>query len=245
MKKWGGQLAKTVAGVGAIARAIANVSQEIVAAQRAAADANRTAGAQKLDRNIAAARLGISGQDIENLTTGGARSGQEVDALLGSLVNTSGPGGGRLDRQTVARALNLFRSGAFAADEITSAVGGGTLSTLEGQSGSRLANFGQGALEEIAIRRDELDAATEAQELRAGRGGGTRLAQSRRDLRNARSPVSGAVQGVVGGFLQPVGGDALIEAGDVALMERNNAMLERIAQNTAPRPALAKPPDTP
>ncbi len=40
----------------------------------------------------------------------------------------------------------------------------------------------------------------------------------------------------------PVGGDAIIEMGDT--MVQGNGLLQKIATNTAPRPARARPPGT-
>jgi len=241
LEQWGGKLAKTIASVGAVARSISAVSEEFRKLQREAGDANRTSGGAALDRGITAARLGISAQDAAALTAPGSRNAGEVDGFLNALLGTKVLGGPAPDRTQIFRATNLFRGGGFAQEEIIRALEEGRLGELEASAQGRIEALGGEAQDELALRGFENEQAARALEARAARGRSVRVGQAARDRRNAESPGSAVVQGVAGALTGPLGGDALIETADVALMSEQNAILQRIANNTAPRPALARP----
>lgn len=237
-----GKIAKTVIGVGALLRAVAAVSQELNKVQTQAADANRKSGGAALDRGITGARLGLSSQQTTALSAPGARSTEEMDQLLGSFVGLKGPGGGAVDQTTLFRAANLFRKGTFDREEIIDAVRNGTIDELQNKAGDRIAGLGGEAQTELAVRGFENQNAAAALADRSDRGLRKRLGQSAIDARNAKHPGAAVLQGVAGGLTAPVGGDALIEMGDTAIASKG--LLEQIATNTAPRPALARPPGT-
>jgi hypothetical protein len=241
-EKMPGKIAKTVVGVGALLRAVAAVSQELNKVQTQAADANRQSGGAALDRDIAGARLGLTSTQSQALSTPGARSTQEMDQMLGSMVGLKGPGGGAIDQQSVFRAAQLYRGGGFDRDEIVEALRNGTLDDLQKQAGDRVAGFGQESQQELAVRDFENQNSAAALAARADRGLKKRLAQSAIDARNAKHPGGQVVQGIASGLTAPIGGDALIEMGDTAA--QGNGLLKQIATNTAPRPALARPPGT-
>ncbi len=240
--KMPGKIAKTVVGVGALLRAVAAVSQELNKVQTQAADANRQSGGAALDRGISGARLGLTSTQTEALSSPGARSTQEIDSLLSSLVGSKGPGGGAIDQRTIFRAVEAFKTGGFDKDEVIEAVRNGSVDDLVNGASARVGGLGEESQQEIAVRGFENQNTAAALAARADRGLKKRLAQSAIDARNAKHPAGQVIQGIASGLTAPVGGDAIIEMGDT--MVQGNGLLQKIATNTAPRPALARPPGT-
>lgn len=242
--KWGEQMAKTVAGVGAVVRAIASVSKEVAAAQRAAMDANAKGGGRALDSGVAAARLGLGAGDAAALTgAGGGKSAEDMIALLNALAGAKGPGGAAIGRTDVFRAANAFRTGTVSQDEAIDAAKSGTTLDLLKTANQRYGLLGDDARGELGIRATEQAAADEAMRLRDGDSGGrSRVGAARRELRNARHPVAGAFQNIVGDYTQAVGGDAIIQAADVAILRDSLQEQTAIMRADANRPALAPSP---
>lgn len=242
--KYGTQLAKTVVSVGSVAKAIASVTQEIVNAQRAAAEASRKTGGAALSAAEAGARLGLTGSDSKALTAaGGGRSREDLIGLLEALASAKGPGGASISRTNAFQAANNFRSGATR-EEAIEAAKAGTGTALLKTVNQRNALLGDEAIGERDLRAQEIAAGEQAADIRAGRNGArNRRAQVARDLRNARSPVAGGLQSAVGAATSIVGGDSAIEAADILILGAKLDEQTAIMRGQANRPALAPSPN--
>lgn len=230
MEQWGGGLAKSLIGVGALVGMIRGAAAALKEANAATAAASKTVGGGALDRGMAANRLGITGAQAEAFTSPGRRSREEQTALLSALAS-----GGKLDTQSVARATELFGSGVFSQEEIVEAARSGGLGALRGQMGAREGNLTATARGELDSRTFENQRADQAAQTRAEGGGRERQLQAIKDDFRARNRVSGAALDAIS---SATGG--VFDAEESAILaHQNRDILQQIARNTAPRPSVA------
>lgn len=224
VSKVGQRLGNTIAGVTVLVGAIRAAAAAFKAMNDEAANASKQVGQHRVDAGIAGARLGLNAGDVSALTAGGR---EDVGGFLGSLVNVKSPTGAALDRSTVFRAANLFRGGGFAQDEITKALSDGTFGRLERSAGGRRAALGEDVMGELDLRDYERQQAAAAAQASAGRGATVRRGQAAMGRLRAQSPWAATGTDIVNG----------------ASLGLVTPLLERIADNTSPRPALARPPE--
>lgn len=230
MEQWGGGLAKSLLGVGALVGMIRGAAAALKEANAVAVAASKTAGGGALDRGMAANRLGITGAQAEVYTTPGRRSRDEQTALLTALS-----AGGKLDGTSVARATELFGSGVFSQEEIVEGARSGRLDALRGEMGDRLGNLSDGARGELDARSFDNKRADAALQNRAANVGQERQLQGLKDDFRSRNRVAGAALDAIH---SATGG--IFEAEESAILKsRNRDNLEVIARNTTPRPAVA------
>jgi hypothetical protein len=228
--RMGDGLAKAVLKTLALRAAVAGAYEEVRKLQTARADASGSAGKTVLDRDLAAAKLGISSSDASAITGAqGVKSKEDLTGFLGALA--SGDNAKFLDRSGVFKAAALFGSGLFGQDEVISAAGKGGIDQLLAESGTRAAGLSPEAAREMAIRREENILKQRTESALASQGGdGNRLAAARIAARNAENPGVGVLQGVLKTGTSLVGGDAIVDAFDTALNNQTDDLLRETAR---------------
>ena len=224
-QKMAGELGKNVARALALKMALKEAFEAFKIYQEASAKANKDSGKSAVERDLAAARLGLSSSEAAAITSGGNRTRDESLGFLSSLA--SGDNAKMLDKQGVFRANALFNSGLFSQEEVMEAAKGGRLESLFAESGTRSAALSPRAAQELSVRAQERAFADRAAAADDARDAGARLAAAHYAARAAESPKSAAV-------LQATGMDAVAQAIQGAI----DGQTQELLQNDR-RPQLA------
>jgi hypothetical protein len=177
-----------------------DVSREL---RKEGAEINKNIGKGVVDRDLAAAKLGISSADAAALVGSvGNKSRDELGGFLGTLA--SGDNAQFLDREGVFKAVGAYASGAFRDDEVLTAVKEGRVGSLAGQVPGRLAAMSPEGRAELGERAGENLAAARTYDANLARGADERREAARRAAVGAESPVADKVLGKI-----PLGEEAL------------------------------------
>ncbi len=207
-------LAKSVAKALLLKAALSGAFVEANKLKQLDSDASRSKGKQTLDREIAGAQLGFTGYQTGDLFRGESyRSDTELTGFFTGLADKSRDKNvrGRLDPDSVARAMALYRSGLVSEGEVMDAIQSGSLAALEVEAARRRSKLTMFGAEELAAGGIENRLTREAVGARALRGMDPRLSMASAAAREARSPVSAGILNAVGEATSVIGGDAIVQ----------------------------------
>jgi hypothetical protein len=192
--KMGDQLAKAVVKAVALQTALAGVA-EWQKRQSDTAAGSRSRGKSVIERDQAAAKLGLNAQQAAALTTPGAQSRDDLTGFLSTLA--SGDNARFLGQEGIFQAQALFNSGAYSKDEVMSAVREGRVPQLMRDMPRRLAAMTPEGVAHLEAMREENILAARKEDALDANGMGNRLAEARIAARNAEHPIAGGIQGAV------------------------------------------------
>lgn len=217
---------KTLITAGAIKAALVGAATAATQMAREAAKVSQDAGGSRLNRGRTLARLGLGSdfnRTVENAS--GGTSTDERDAFLRALVGAGVKG------PRAAQAFNLYAEGLFDQDEVISAAkrGRAGLSQLSAQRSQRAQALGVEGLTELGIRDAERQAQTRVTDTASDTGARARIAAARLAALRAENPAAFAVRDAAGALTSVVGGDRIIEAGELAgVMAQQTQILKDI-----------------
>jgi len=206
-------LAKSVAKAVLLKAALAGAATEANKLRRLDAESSKTTGKMTLQRELAGAQLGFTGAETGDLLRGAsARSAEELTGFFTGLADKSRDPGlnAKLDPNTVARAVALYKSGLLTEGEVIDGIKDGDIDGLERTARSRLSMLSGFGREEIAAQTIENRFASDERHARAIRGMDPRLSMAAAAAREARNPVSAGVLNAVGNATSILGGDEIV-----------------------------------
>jgi hypothetical protein len=216
--KMGMELTKTVARALALKVALKAALEGFKDYQRAAAQGSKDTGKSIVNRDLAAAKLGLSSSDAEGLTgANGPKSREEMTEFLTGLAGSEA--GKRLDRAGVFRASSAYASGLVSQSEVEDYAKRGDLDGLNAEIARRRGSLSPEAQREMAIRTQENADANRSFAADSARGAEQRLAGSRYGANASESPIAGAV-------VKAIGAEEITQAFQSALDNQTDRLLE-------------------